>query len=525
MENNDNEGVLPCRSPPKLPDHLNSSGCRIGHSEGKGRGVFASRPIAADVVIEISPVLLFSSTEYARHGQYTVLDSYTFKWRDGRMALALGLGSLFNHSQTPNVSYILDSTTESIRYVTTRPIEQEEELCIFYGHKLWFDAVDGEPLELSENALNDGWDGLCPVGGDVNGFEDELQRFTEGCLDELVQEESLPFVRMKVVVDDNEDTVETVQTGEAWVVDIPDPKQTTAMLRWLKQSGLETPSMAHLKRIRRQDSTMSLLLAYTLNTADPPLLPPDVMLPPPYILSVPLSVALTPAALKAKSTFWPTVYAPRRKGEVEEWSKGKVRWACEAMSRVILEAQQAQQRGDLPIAAHVPISYDEEARTASQLNVSLVASDTRASSSHPLRHAILNVIRAVAEYRASSPERTVVSEPQTPLLPNASPPSGAPMLPDTNSDPIQARNGTHYLLTSLTLFTTHEPCVMCSMALLHSRVKEIFYLIPMKATGGCGSVACVPRLDGVNHRFGIRVWRTGEGEKECDLAVDPATDA
>ncbi|KZS99472.1 uncharacterized protein LAESUDRAFT_622207, partial [Laetiporus sulphureus 93-53] len=98
----------------------------------------ASRPIDAYTVVEISPVLLFSSEEYEAHGKYTVLDPYTFRWRDGRMALALGLGSLFNHSQSPNVSYIINTKTESIRYTTMRRIETGEELCIFYGHKLWF---------------------------------------------------------------------------------------------------------------------------------------------------------------------------------------------------------------------------------------------------------------------------------------------------------------------------------------------------------------------------------------------------
>ena len=78
------------------------------------------------------------------------------------------------------------------------------------------------------------------------------------------------------------------------------------------------------------------------------------------------------------------------------------------------------------------------------------------------------------------------------------------------------QNGSHYLLTSLTLFTTHEPCIMCSMALLHSRVKEVFYLIPMK-TGGCGGSTCLPKLDGVNHRFGISRWAQ-EGVCAFDLA-------
>ncbi|KII86899.1 hypothetical protein PLICRDRAFT_66319, partial [Plicaturopsis crispa FD-325 SS-3] len=110
----------------------------IRYSEGKGRGVYASREIPAETVVEISPVLLFTREEYEEHGKYTMLDHYTFKWRDGRSALALGLGSLFNHSENPNVSFVLDPSSESIRYTTFRTVREGEELCIFYGHRLWF---------------------------------------------------------------------------------------------------------------------------------------------------------------------------------------------------------------------------------------------------------------------------------------------------------------------------------------------------------------------------------------------------
>ena len=103
----------PSTSKPKAPEHLNSTGLRIEYAEGKGRGVYGERPpttmqirlpdtiqylaacheIPAQTLIEVSPVLLFSAQEYAEHGKHTVLDHYTFVWRDGRMALALGLGA------------------------------------------------------------------------------------------------------------------------------------------------------------------------------------------------------------------------------------------------------------------------------------------------------------------------------------------------------------------------------------------------------------------------------------------------
>jgi tRNA-specific adenosine deaminase 3 len=65
---------------------------------------------------------------------------------------------------------------------------------------------------------------------------------------------------------------------------------------------------------------------------------------------------------------------------------------------------------------------------------------------------------------------------------------------------------------------------MCSMALLHSRVKDVFYLYPMSKTGGCGGSTCVPGLKGVNHRFGIWKWKA-PGTLGTPLQVEDTLDA
>jgi tRNA-specific adenosine deaminase 3 len=121
-----------------------------------------------------------------------------------------------------------------------------------------------------------------------------------------------------------------------------------------------------------------------------------------------------------------------------------------------------------------------------------VAHDTRKSASHPLRHSILNLTREVGESH-------------------------------NNTDDTK-HNGSNYLLTSQMVFTTHEPCIMCSMALLHSRAARVAYLIPMERTGGCGGVTCLPKLESVNHRFGILRWRQESHGHEI-LHVDDFIDA
>ncbi|KAF8650125.1 hypothetical protein AX16_005362 [Volvariella volvacea WC 439] len=477
-----------------VPEHLNSTGCEIRYVPGKGRGVFASRRIAAGTAIEISPVLFFSKDEYEKYGRHTILDSYTFNWMDGRMALALGLGSLFNHSTTPNVSYTRDNSTESIRYTTARCIEAGEELCIFYGHNLWFEPAEAKDITHRQcEEEDDGWGGLSSLAGPTNPFIDDDQN-------EILPDEQLPFVRYKLPPE--EEDAESMRTIQAWVVDIPESQHIAAMLKWLKQAGLDTPELGHLKRIRKQDGMTTILLA---TSSSPPALPLGLNLPDPYLLTVPFSSALTPTQLALKSALWPTVYTPRRKGEVEGWTRLKARWAWDAMRVAVQAAVDARDRGELPIGVHVPAPYgDDEGEEGTLIEAqSFTAFDTRTSTRHPLRHAALNVVRRIADHpgtttslRSEQPITHVSSANVEAVQPRLN-----PLEPETKS------NSAHYLLTGLTLFITHEPCIMCSMALLHSRVKEVVYLHQMKENGGCGGDACLPTLQGVNHRFGICMWK------------------
>ncbi|KIX10223.1 uncharacterized protein Z518_01304 [Rhinocladiella mackenziei CBS 650.93] len=129
----------------------------------KGRGVFAIQNIPTGTVVEVSPVLIFSEDEVAKHTQHTCLQHYTYYWpadsgRTMTQALALGLGSMFNHSiRAQNVGWKRNTETDVIVYTAIRDIKAGEELCISYGSvRLWFEDVDGkEDSELTTSDEND----------------------------------------------------------------------------------------------------------------------------------------------------------------------------------------------------------------------------------------------------------------------------------------------------------------------------------------------------------------------------------
>jgi SET domain len=138
-----------------------------------------------------------------------------------RVSNSLPTGSLFNHSDSPNVSYSIDTITESIRYATARAVEPDEELCIYYGSNLWFKSVEisnsNEHTCTDTELVEDDWGGLSAVAAGEASPPPPPKRVLEDIPNpnEILPDEDLPFTRVKLTSDeDDEETSETVRTGE-----------------------------------------------------------------------------------------------------------------------------------------------------------------------------------------------------------------------------------------------------------------------------------------------------------------------
>ena len=112
--------------------------------KGKGRGVFALKPIAKGEVVERVPVLVFAAEE---NDENPVLGHYVFAWGRGTVALALGYGSLYNHSYRPNCRYD-DVGRQTKVFTAIRDIKEGEELTInYHGSPERNDPVEFEVVE------------------------------------------------------------------------------------------------------------------------------------------------------------------------------------------------------------------------------------------------------------------------------------------------------------------------------------------------------------------------------------------
>ncbi len=106
----------------------------IAPTEAKGRGVFTSKNILANTIIEISPVLVFSAKE-RKIIEETKLFDYLFEWGNTHKQGALGLGyvSLYNHSYDANCDYDMDYENMLMTIRTVKAVKKGSELCVNYN--------------------------------------------------------------------------------------------------------------------------------------------------------------------------------------------------------------------------------------------------------------------------------------------------------------------------------------------------------------------------------------------------------
>ena len=106
----------------------------VRHTEERGRGVFADAPIAEGTVIEECPLIVLPAEE-VEPTMRTNLGNYAFQWGGTRdqSAIALGYGSLYNHSDDPNALYVRRLEDQVIAFLSIRAIAAGEEITVSYN--------------------------------------------------------------------------------------------------------------------------------------------------------------------------------------------------------------------------------------------------------------------------------------------------------------------------------------------------------------------------------------------------------
>jgi uncharacterized protein len=110
----------------------------------KDRGMFAKVRIRKGEVIEVCPVIVLPLKDKALMDK-SHLYNYYFYWGPKNVpAIALGYGSLYNHSYEPNAEYDEDVKNKHMVFTARRDIRAGEEITVNYNGNpesmdpLWF---------------------------------------------------------------------------------------------------------------------------------------------------------------------------------------------------------------------------------------------------------------------------------------------------------------------------------------------------------------------------------------------------
>ena len=152
---------------PLDPNHFTQSDAvevrRVINRGKGGRAVIARRNIAEGELIERVPVLMiprtqvFGPNEIA--GRAARISWYVFEWLPTKrpyVALSLGYGCIYNHSDDPNAAYDMEPP-DIMLFTAIKPIKAGEEVLISYAgaagimKELGFEAERTPPLAADQS--------------------------------------------------------------------------------------------------------------------------------------------------------------------------------------------------------------------------------------------------------------------------------------------------------------------------------------------------------------------------------------
>jgi len=100
-----------------------------------GRGAFATRDIKQGEIVEECPAIV-DKRKNILHGGST--DNYVFQSKNPEdVFIAFGYGSMFNHNNDHNVSWVIDYENNKIVFTAIKDIQKGKEMFVTYGDRYW----------------------------------------------------------------------------------------------------------------------------------------------------------------------------------------------------------------------------------------------------------------------------------------------------------------------------------------------------------------------------------------------------
>lgn len=306
------------------------------------------------------------------------------------------------------------------------------------------------------------------------------------------------WVAYPVLSDEQSQDVELI---EAFAAPIVDKKETSRLVREL--NGLyPLNGLQHIKRVRAVKGSLHPLEVLVCLVSEAPDLKEasiDSLLPSggvkhdglgqPFVVRVPARPPLTRPQFELVSKHWPTSFHEDKQVTValrgELFSPPQKARMHTYMTSALTAARTGSELGMEAVGAVMVDPVMER--------IIAVGHDCRGD--HPLHHAVNVCIDLVARSQGGGCYSF-----------DRYPGCSFQKLPDAEASPQP------YICTGYDLYVTREPCVMCAMALVHSRIGRVFYGTA-SADGAFGSKYKIHSQKDLNHRFEVYKGVLG---KQCE---------
>ncbi|KAI9316090.1 cytidine deaminase-like protein [Dichotomocladium elegans] len=275
----------------------------------------------------------------------------------------------------------------------------------------------------------------------------------------------------------SDDHTRDLETLEVYVTSV-EPQQTKAVLGFVHKHLPPVRNLEHCRRVRKtvlSDSTFQLTLllceasALTLEDLKAKIHEHgfDGIISPER-LPVSRHAPLNRAQFEAWKHLWPLVYREDTRQD-PKFSSVDIMTIQENMRALLLEAASGA------IVARARVVDPATNRLVAQ------GEDTRSASGHPLHHAVMNCIDAVAKKERGDETGGRLKR---------------------KSSQVAGEESSVYLCTGYDMYITHEPCAMCAMALVHSRIGRVFYSRSSN-TGCLGTLYKIHCYPSLNHHYRV----------------------
>jgi uncharacterized protein len=133
----------------KEKEHFNLSRVEWTKRPGGDYTVKSKTQFARGEIVEICPMIILP--EIAKTIDRLKDIVFEVDKKKGEYALVLGYGSLYRHSDEPNLDYAYNKRQRHMFFIANRPIQAYEELTINYGSEYWEERSNLNTMAELEN--------------------------------------------------------------------------------------------------------------------------------------------------------------------------------------------------------------------------------------------------------------------------------------------------------------------------------------------------------------------------------------